>query len=55
MVEPAKRGLYYMQHGTSHGSSRTATGKQGSHEVIPLEVQAQEGAIPVEKKSAPAV
>jgi hypothetical protein len=34
LVSPAERILYYMEHGTSHGSARARKGKQGGHEVI---------------------
>jgi hypothetical protein len=34
LVRPDERTLYYMEHGTSHGSARAGKGKQGGHEVI---------------------
>jgi hypothetical protein len=34
LVLPDERTLYYMEHGTSHGSARAGKGKQGGHEVI---------------------
>ena len=47
LVRPDERTLYYMEHGTSHGSARAGKGKQGGHEVISVGDEPSKGATPV--------
>jgi hypothetical protein len=46
LVGPDERTLYYMAHGTSHGSGRAGKGKQGGHEVISVGDKPSKGLIP---------
>jgi hypothetical protein len=43
LVEPDERWKYFMVHVTSHGSGRAGKGKQGGHEVIPVDDKQSKG------------
>jgi hypothetical protein len=46
LVGPDELTLYYMVHGTSHGSARAGKGKQGGHEVISVGDKPSKGTTP---------